>query len=336
MIGTGDIMSEKDHGRIRFLDGWRGLAIIVVLIGHFAPGMSIAGGLGVDLFFVLSGRLMAQILVGERYPLKQFFIRRFTRIYPALLVFSTAMLIVSALARWKGIQSGSLISPLDYFAALTMWMNYKVALLGDAGVLDHLWSISVEEHCYIILAVLCAILARRKTPVAFAVGAFAICAILNGFAQQAFSRGGEHEIFWRTDVRLAPLFMSFAVRLTSETTRKAMGMVSLPALIAACIIPFTNFSLTAQLACASVLLPIAVNGLDFAPTFARAAFELRAVQFMGVTSYSLYLWQQPFYRSQEKVSVLILLPLAICCALASFYLIEGPARSYLNRRFGRS
>ncbi|TIU24619.1 MAG: acyltransferase, partial [Mesorhizobium sp.] len=79
--------------RLAYLDGWRGLSIALVLIGHFfpVPGINL-GVLGVEFFFVLSGRLMGEILFIERFPLKKFFKRRFSRIYPALLVFvATAM-----------------------------------------------------------------------------------------------------------------------------------------------------------------------------------------------------------------------------------------------------
>ena len=78
----------QQRSRLAYLDGWRGLSITLVLIGHFfpVPGINL-GVLGVEFFFVLSGRLMAEILFIERYPLKKFFKRRFSRIYPALLVY---------------------------------------------------------------------------------------------------------------------------------------------------------------------------------------------------------------------------------------------------------
>ncbi|MBB6484382.1 acyltransferase family protein [Rhizobium lusitanum] len=73
-------MSEiPNRFHIPALDGWRGLAILIVLTGHFGgdtvlPGLASAG---VDLFFVLSGRLMAEILFVRKIPLRLFFFRRF-------------------------------------------------------------------------------------------------------------------------------------------------------------------------------------------------------------------------------------------------------------------
>jgi peptidoglycan/LPS O-acetylase OafA/YrhL len=62
--------------RIAYLDGWRGAAIALVILGHFFfPNTGVAST-GVEVFFVLSGRLMAEILFIESYPLKRFFLKR--------------------------------------------------------------------------------------------------------------------------------------------------------------------------------------------------------------------------------------------------------------------
>jgi peptidoglycan/LPS O-acetylase OafA/YrhL len=322
-------MSSADHGRILYLDGWRGLAILVVLVGHFIPGMEVLGGFGVDLFFVLSGRLMAQILVDERYPLPTFFMRRFSRIYPALLVFATMMLVASILVRTMGRQFNSLISLLDYFAALTMWMNYKVVFFGEAGAVDHLWSISVEEHSYIILAALAALCSRSRK-VGVVAGFLAILALTNGFILDSLP-GASDRVLWRTDVRIAPLFLSFAIYLAPLPIRKALGKVAPYLFFISFMVPFSGFSLAMQLAISSVLLACAVNGMDYTSSAFRKVFEGKAIRFIGVTSYSLYLWQQPFFTMHERFSVLVLLPLVFVSALASYYLVEQPSRRAINR-----
>jgi len=81
-------MSEiQRQFHIPALDGWRGLAILIVLTGHFG-GYRVLPDLaptGVNLFFVLSGRLMAEILFVRKTPLGPFFFHRFSRVYPGLL-----------------------------------------------------------------------------------------------------------------------------------------------------------------------------------------------------------------------------------------------------------
>jgi peptidoglycan/LPS O-acetylase OafA/YrhL len=81
--------SQYTHSaRLSALDGWRGLAILGVLFDHFVTKSGInLGRFGVELFFVLSGRLMAEILFVQKMPLNVFFLRRFSRVYPALFVF---------------------------------------------------------------------------------------------------------------------------------------------------------------------------------------------------------------------------------------------------------
>lgn len=323
-------MSPKEHGRILYLDGWRGLAITTVLVGHFVPGCEPLGGLGVDLFFVLSGRLMAQILVEEKFPLPTFFLRRFSRIYPALLVFATTMLFASMAARIGGYGFNSLISSLDYFAALTMWMNYKIAFFGEAGAVSHLWSISVEEHSYIVLSILAALFARGKAAL-YAAAALSILALVNGFVLGATPGATEHTVFWRTDVRIAPLFLSFAIYLSPTNIRRLLGYISPAMLCFAFLTPFFGFSPAIELTIISLILAGSVNGLDHAHAHFKGIFEGHAIRFIGVTSYSIYLWQQPMFTLHERVSSFILVPLIFALALGSYYFVEQPARRQLNR-----
>ena len=83
--------------RIAYLDGWRGLAVLLVFVGHFITTWGVNyGRLGVELFFVLSGRLMAEILFERELDLGKFYWRRFSRVFPALLVFATVIYFAAA------------------------------------------------------------------------------------------------------------------------------------------------------------------------------------------------------------------------------------------------
>ena len=76
------------ENRNPLLDGWRGIAILLVLQAHFLPINYIhTGRFGVDVFFVLSGLLMSNILFVKRTPLKIFYVRRISRIFPVFFVF---------------------------------------------------------------------------------------------------------------------------------------------------------------------------------------------------------------------------------------------------------
>jgi peptidoglycan/LPS O-acetylase OafA/YrhL len=85
-------MNHTPLRHVAYLDGWRGLAIIAVLIAHFGPKSTAwMGALGVQLFFVLSGYLMGGLLFIKNVPLTDFFARRFSRVVPTFLLFILTM-----------------------------------------------------------------------------------------------------------------------------------------------------------------------------------------------------------------------------------------------------
>lgn len=152
------------EGRRLDLDVVRGLAIVLALGWHFnertgnvvlgaltAPGRSF-GWAGVDLFFVLSGFLLGRLVLKEqartgRFDGRRFTARRLLKLWPVLYVF----LAVQALA-------GS--EPLTSY----LWQN-ALHVQNYAGTsLSHLWSLAVEEHYYLGLALLFPLFARRFSP----------------------------------------------------------------------------------------------------------------------------------------------------------------------------
>jgi peptidoglycan/LPS O-acetylase OafA/YrhL len=153
------------------LDVVRGLAIVLALGSHFSRGSSgnavldalswpgrVFGWAGVDLFFVLSGFLMGQLVLRERVRTGRFDGRRFTarrllRLWPVLYVFLAVHAVFGA-------------EPLRSF----LWQN-ALHVQNYAGTsLPHLWSLAVEEHFYLLLAVLFPLFSRRRGSVRLLVG----------------------------------------------------------------------------------------------------------------------------------------------------------------------
>src|SRR5687767_10449228 len=155
--------SRTREGRRLDLDVVRGLAIVLALGWHFSgeqsgnvvldaltwPGRSF-GWAGVDLFFVLSGFLLGRLVLNEqartgRFDGRRFTARRLLKLWPVLYVF----LAVQALA-----------GPEPWTSYL--WQN-ALHVQNYAGTsLSHLWSLAVEEHYYLALAVLFPLFARRR------------------------------------------------------------------------------------------------------------------------------------------------------------------------------
>jgi peptidoglycan/LPS O-acetylase OafA/YrhL len=157
-------------GRIPSLDGLRTFSILLVIVSHLTicathggPGRNLMlaftqnGGLGVSIFFVISGFLITTLLLREsdqfqRVSLERFYIRRAFRILPAFMGF---MLMVFTLAS-LGVIS---VSPASFIHAFTMTSDYQLRPDWYAG---HIWSLSVEEQFYLIWPALFVICSRKR------------------------------------------------------------------------------------------------------------------------------------------------------------------------------
>lgn len=139
--------------RFRVLDGWRGISILLVLATHLLPigpkmwNLNVAAGiLGMALFFTLSGFLVTHFLL-SRYGVMDFLIRRFFRILPLAWLY---MGIVFALHP---------VSSDAWWAHFLFYVNYPPKPL--IAETEHLWSLCVELHFYIGVAVLVSLFKKR-------------------------------------------------------------------------------------------------------------------------------------------------------------------------------
>jgi peptidoglycan/LPS O-acetylase OafA/YrhL len=83
------------------------------------------------------------------------------------------------------------------------------------------------------------------------------------------------------------------------------------------------------------LLALAVNSLDFSGRYLTGFLSIWPMTMLGLWSYSLYLWQQPFYKFvySQGSSPMPMLAAVFACALCSYYIVEKPARGWLNRNW---
>jgi peptidoglycan/LPS O-acetylase OafA/YrhL len=322
-----DATPEHVHsGRIAYFDGWRGLSILLVLVGHFLGETQLGlSSLGVELFFVLSGRLMADILFAERYPLPDFFRRRISRIFPGLAVF--------VLASWIGTAGTALaFKPQAVVAALTFTLNYAIVLHHGVQAIENLWSLCVEEHAYVFLGFV-AFLARRWRfdPLWLVLGAAAASMVDALVSSLAFHQPGL-TVYWRTDAHVCSILWAVAAFLALKDL-KGWGAAS-PLLLVGAVAAAAGPE-PLKFAVVPLLAGVSVCALGEAPQVVRAVLSFRPLTQIGVWSYSIYLWQQPFSRVARDGALppWTALALGIACGISSFYLVEQPARRFLNEKW---
>jgi len=165
----------KERSRVGPIDGLRGVALVAVLLYHAAPGTVRGGFLGVEAFFVLSGYLLTALLLDEhrrtgtidRWAYGE---RRVRRIYPAMIVLLSALIVFVPLLDY----ANSHRLPLDVLSSLVGMTNWRLiadgtsyfAHLGNPSYVRHLWSIAIELQFYVLCPFLVAWLARRRVRVA--------------------------------------------------------------------------------------------------------------------------------------------------------------------------
>lgn len=315
--------------RIRYLDGWRGCAIICVIFAHFVYNLGInLGRFGVELFFVLSGRLMAEILFVKKTPLATFFPRRFSRIYPALIVLCTILYLLSLA---HGAQDPDLI---QYVSAITFTSNYIQLFFHRSPVLDHIWSLCIEEHMYVFLAAVAFVRRRKDLPVMAVLLLVALVGVLDGAVSTMLGHG-YYDVYWRTDVRGASLIIGAIAFLTfCEKVPLVLQASWIPVVfgLAAMLINIDLVPDPIKYSVGTVMLALSLVLMPQAPKFIFTLLENPIIVRFGLWSYSLYLWQQPFASLGGNLPHrLYHLLLAVIAAAVSFYLIEQPARLALNR-----
>jgi peptidoglycan/LPS O-acetylase OafA/YrhL len=299
------------------LDGIRALAVLAVMAFHEGISWVPGGFLGVDVFFVLSGYLITDLLVAQfsrdgRLNLRGFWVRRARRLLPALgavLVTVTAAVTVfepEELPVLRDALLGAITFSSNWSQAMTH-QSYFTAF-GPPPPLQHLWSLAVEEQFYLIwplvLAVVLARTGRRRLAAGLAwAGAVASAAVM----AMVYVPGSDPSlVYYGTDTHASGLLIGAALALTFPLAR--LGAVSA---MTARQLDYAGVLGLAALAWAvthfagsdPALYP---DGLVFAALAAAAVVAAAAapgriakvlgwgpLRWLGVRSYGIYLWHWP-------------------------------------------
>ncbi len=245
--------------RVDHLDGWRGLAILLVLQSHFLPMAGLdTGQLGVDIFFCLSGLLMSNLLFVKRVPLTQFYKRRISRILPAFVMF---VAVVYGVAAWSGQGKGwNEIIPTLFF--LRTYIPAQPDIWNTGLPIGHLWSLNVEEHSYVLLSLITLIpfLRRRE---AWLLGAISAVVMALYYFYETSPRFAHTSFEIRTEIASSFLLVSAAYFLVRHHVTPYVPSW-LPLVALAVAVP--GYSPTAHWWLSAIVSPLAlafcVNHLD--------------------------------------------------------------------------
>jgi peptidoglycan/LPS O-acetylase OafA/YrhL len=353
------------------IDGLRAIAVLAVLLFHGGVSTLSGGFLGVEVFFVISGYLITLLLLREREStgrndLRAFWLRRARRLLPALaavvvLTLSYALLFMPA--EVAGLRSDAL-SAGGYFT--NWWLIFGdqpyFETMGRPSLLQHLWSLAVEEQFYLLWPVVFAVLMR------FGGRRGAFIAIMLGAVASYWLMGALHSpeaepsrVYYGTDTRAGGLLLGAALALLWDP-RRFVRTFSWRARLAA------NGALVAALAVlawafvavdsgAGWLYPwgfVLVSGATLvalaaatnsATTGSVRFLGSKPMRWAGTRSYGLYLWHWPIFMVTrpgldvpfDGVDLLVgRLVLAAVAAELSYRLIEQPFRRCGFRRTVRA
>jgi peptidoglycan/LPS O-acetylase OafA/YrhL len=317
------------RAEIPSLDGLRAISIVLVLAGHAIKAgphsfgfraLFLHADLGVRVFFIVSGFLITSLLLNERsksgsISLQMFYIRRALRILPAFFLFVGCVALLSTF-RLILIPAWFWLYVLTYTVNFAQWSPW---------VLNHLWSLSVEEQFYILWPLVMKI-ARPGTWAAVAV--LAISANPAAHALHRFI--GVHLAFYAFPFVCGPIAMGCLLAMRARQVRRVI--VSSKVLSDGWILLFTLLlidlldAIPNDWGAPAVFLGIVTNSLltlcvarlVFIPTgVASRVLNSAPVALIGKLSYSLYLWQQIFLNPNWSAPISIPFPVNLIATLAA-------------------
>jgi peptidoglycan/LPS O-acetylase OafA/YrhL len=329
------------------IDGLRAIAVLSVVLHHLNASLVPGGFVGVDIFFVISGYLITSQVNKEAcegtFSLKQFYKRRINRIVPALVTVVVATLVVGAvlLSPADLIRlSKSMIYAMLGLSNIFFWREYGNYFAGNASEapLLHTWSLGVEEQFYVVWPLLILLfikLSRRHMVgilVILTIGAIAVSQIAIGIVASASYYLLPTRFF---ELMIGGLLALIAAHKNLESQRYSGVFASIGLILIGGSLFLLNKSspfpgINALWPCLGAALLILAGNTQH---FLSRILTNQPMVFIGLISYSLYLWHWPIIAYLNYLNIAIgpfvgscVVVTAILLAWLSWRFVETPFR----------
>lgn len=351
------------------IDGLRAVAVLSVLAFHTKVGRMSGGFVGVDVFFVISGYLISSIVFGEiaasRFSVIGFYERRIRRIFPALfcmlLVFTTFAAIYFLPSDLVAF-SKSLVAATTSSSNFFFWSHSGYFFLPTVDPLLHTWSLAVEEQFYILFP-LFLLLVRKFFPQRLRAAVVALF-VVSFVASAVIVPYNEYTAFYMPYTRAWELLLGTILslgmfpRLHSQWLRNVAALAGTAAIAYAVFrynqwTPFPGLHALAPTVGSALIIGAGESG----PSVVSSLLSWRPVVFVGLISYSLYLWHWPvtvlndmgaflsvgmveprrfaWLISERHFDVAMEVSISFALAILSWRFVERPFRSGSLRMSGK-
>ena len=349
-----EILNRSDFGgeRVAYrreIDGLRALAVLPVVFFHGGLHGFQGGYVGVDVFFVISGYLITTIiredLSNGNFSVARFYERRARRILPALFL----VMLVSLAFGYQALMPDDLKNFGQSLVATTLFSN-NILLAITSGYWDlasefkpllHTWSLGVEEQYYVVIPILLLLLWRTKSSAKNTAITLALLFFISILSMVILSNIIPRWEFYSLPTRAWEILLGALGALYLQHAKQdrpqgrfahAAGLLGL-SLIVVAIFTFSERT-------PSMLMTLPTMGALLIILFVHGAgivysiLASRAMVFIGLMSYSIYLWHQPVFAFTRALSVrepqwyvfTLLVPVILLLSYGSWRLVEKPFR----------
>jgi peptidoglycan/LPS O-acetylase OafA/YrhL len=332
------------------IDGLRAVAVLLVLAYHLGIQRFRGGFVGVDVFFVISGFLIGSIILFEldtsRFSIVSFYERRVRRIFPALavLLLGTSILACKFLLPSELVDYGKSLLAATFSFSNVLFLHQEGYFNAPAATkpLLHTWSLAVEEQFYVFLPLF--LMGVRKYFPTRQRLLIVVLALLS-FAVSAIGAFRAHDAaFYLAHTRAWELLLGTMLVLDIFPTISTALLRNLASLSGVILILIAGllFTPATPFPGAAALLPCVGTALIIAAgksgeSIVGRALSLRPMVFIGMISYSLYLWHWPLIVFQgtdgllirgfsPRVTKLALILASFAVATLSWRFVEQPFR----------